>query len=76
MKGDPDTTARQEIKLNRPRLALLRCKSKFEIFELGLIAVQIEIRHFRAWPYSRANRLGLIDEHNCTLFYNYRGSYL
>ena len=32
----------------------------FEIFELGLIAVQIENFHFRAWPYCGANRLGLI----------------
>ena len=28
--------------------------------ELGLIVVQIEIRNFRPWPYSGANRLGLI----------------
>ena len=30
-----------KAKLKRPSLALLRCKSKFEMFELGLIAVQI-----------------------------------
>ena len=28
----------------------------FEIFELGLIAVQIEDFNFRVWPYSGANR--------------------
>ena len=56
-------------KLKRPSLALLRCKLTFEIFELGLIAVQndisnfllgliavqIELFYFRAWPYCGAN---------------------
>ena len=32
-----------KAKLKRLSLVLLRCKSKFEIFELGLIAVQIEL---------------------------------
>ena len=37
----------------------------FEIFELGLIAVQNEFQNFRAWPYCGANRLGLIAVHQC-----------
>ena len=41
-------------KLKRPSLASLRYKSKFEIFELGFITVQIKIRNFRAWPYCGA----------------------
>ena len=32
---------RNKAKRKRPSLALLWCKSRFEIFELGLIAVQI-----------------------------------
>ena len=32
----------------------MRCKLTFEIFELGLIAVQNDISNFRAWPYCRA----------------------
>ena len=35
-----------KAKLKCLSLALLRCKSKFEIFESGLIAVQNEIRNF------------------------------
>ena len=38
------------VKLNRP------CKLKSEIFELGLIAVQIDHFNFRGWPYCGANR--------------------
>ena len=41
-------------------LALLRCKSLFQIFELGLIAVQIEIRNIRPWPFFAANTFGLL----------------
>ena len=44
-----------KAKLKSPSLASLRCKSKFEIFELGLIAVQINLSNFRAWPYCSAN---------------------
>ena len=32
-----------KAKLSRPSLALMRGKSKFEIFKLGLIEVQIEL---------------------------------
>ena len=44
-----------KAQLKRPSLALLRCKSKFEIFELGLIAVKIELFNFWSWPYCGAN---------------------
>ena len=44
-----------KAKLNRTSLGLLRCKPKSEIFELGLILVQIEIWNFRFWPYWGAN---------------------
>ena len=37
--------------------------NKAEIFEFGLIAVKIEIRSFRAWPYCGAFRLGLFGVH-------------
>ena len=37
---------RNKAKLKRTSLALLRCKLTFEIFELGLIAVQIEYSNF------------------------------
>ena len=43
------------VKLKRLSLVLLRCKPKFENLRLGLIAVQIGIRNFRAWPYCGAN---------------------
>ena len=56
-----------KAKLNRTSLGLLRCKPKSEIFELGLIVVQIGIRHFRAWPYNGTNRLGLIDVPQCKI---------
>ena len=36
-------------------LALMRCKSPFKIFELGLIAVQNDFSNFRAWSYCGAN---------------------
>ena len=45
-----------KAKLKRPSLAFLRCKSKFEIFELGLIAVKNEYSKFQAWPYCGANK--------------------
>ena len=45
-----------KAKLKRPSLALLRCKMTFEIFELGLISVQIEHLIFLPWPYCGANR--------------------
>ena len=35
-----------KAKLRHPTLALLRCKANFQIFELGLIAVQIELFQF------------------------------
>ena len=35
-----------KAKLKCPSLALLRCKMNFEIFELGLIAVQIKHLNF------------------------------
>ena len=41
-------------------MALLGCKSKFRIFELGLISVQIEIQNFRAPPNYGANQTFLI----------------
>ena len=53
-------------KLKGPSLALLRCKSKFEIFELGLLAADIKYSKFQDWPYCGANQffevfeLGLI----------------
>ena len=40
-----------KAKPKRPGLALLRCKMTFQIFGLGLIAVQNEFSNFRAWPY-------------------------
>ena len=43
-----------KAKLKRATLALLRCKMTFEIFDLGLIAVQNDIQIFWAWPYCRA----------------------
>ena len=39
--GKPTLMHGNKAKLKRPSLALLRCESKFGIFELGLIAVQI-----------------------------------
>ena len=36
-----------KVKLKRPSLAYLRWKSKFEIFELGRIAVQTNFQNFR-----------------------------
>ena len=56
-----------KAKLKRPSLALLQCILTFEIFEHGLIAVQITLKFsslallrwkslFRAWPYCDANR--------------------
>ena len=44
-----------KAKLECPSLALLRYKSNFLIFELALIAVQIEFSNFRAWPYCEAS---------------------
>ena len=44
-----------KAKLKYPIVALLWCKSTFEIFELGLIAVQNDFFNFRAWPYYFAN---------------------
>ena len=38
----------------------------FQIVGLGLIAVQNDFPNFRAWPYSGANRLGLIAMHQCS----------
>ena len=69
-----------KAKLKPPSLASLRFKITFEIFELGLIAVQNEFQifeldlisvqisfsNFRAWPYCGANTLGLIAVHQCT----------
>ena len=53
-----------KAKLKFLSLVLLRCKSKFEIFELGLIAVQlIFFSNFRGWPYCGANHF----------FSNFRG---
>ena len=45
-----------KAKLNVPSLALLQCKPAFEIFELGLIAVQIANFNFRDWLYCGANQ--------------------
>ena len=64
-----------KAKLKRPSLALLRCKSRFEIFKFGLIAVRINFFEFlslallrcklsfkfSSMAYCRANRLGLIN---------------
>ena len=38
-----------KTKLKRPSLALLPCKLNILIFELGLIAVQIEFFNFWVW---------------------------
>ena len=55
-----------KVKLKCPSFALLWCKMTVEIFELGLIAVQNDFQIFRAGPYCGANRLGLIDVHQCS----------
>ena len=72
-----------KAKLKRPSLAVLGCKSRFEIFELGLITVQSEVffifelglivvqtdfQNFRGWPYYGANRLGLSAVYHCNYF--------
>ena len=46
-----------KAKQKRPGLALLRCKMTFQIFGLGLIAVQNDFSNFRAWPYCGAKWL-------------------
>ena len=49
--------AKMRFKSKFSSLALLRCKSKFEILKPGCIAVQTDFKIFRAWPYSGANWL-------------------
>ena len=60
-----------KAKLNRPRMAILWWK--FEIFELGLIAVRNEIRNFWAWSYFGVKftyyTLSYIDLRICNSFY-------
>ena len=49
-----------KAKLKRPSLALLRFKITFEIFELGLIAVQNEFQVFELDPIAVQIRLALL----------------
>ena len=52
-----------KAKLKFLSLALLRCKSNFQIFELGLIAVHKKYSKFQGWPYCGATHF----------FSNFRG---
>ena len=49
-----------KAKLKRPSLALLRFKITFEIFELGLIAVQNEFQVFELGPIAVQIRFALL----------------